>query len=508
MAITAGWLRNFFAWGVGNREKGQQRSDSGSRYNESNVALTDQRALEAPVVFSCIRLLSELIGTVSLGTYKRTKTGREPAEDHAVAQLLREPNPFMTGQQLIETLAAQVCGWGNGYDLVDRTDDGRPVQLWPLLPSEMTVHREEYERLTYKYNTSRGTRELKQSQVLHVKGFGTDGIMGLSPLGYARQALGIQIAAEQYAAAFYSSGGRPSGVLQVDKPLTPTQRKELKENYGPIIGGSGGENGLWILDAFAKYTAISISPEDAQMLATRQFSVEEIARIFRVPLSLLMHGGKDSNWGTGLEQQNLAFLTYTLRPYLVRIETAINRWLFNESERKKFYVEFNVESLLRGDSAARAEFYNKALFSGWMNRDEVRERENLPPIDDGGKLFTVQAGMLPLDKLGAEPPPPPKAVNEPKTVDGPNGQQVIVMSSDQKTLEQVRDGHVVLAGAMERLAHGMELVGQGVKTVAAGNAAHTAAMADLAKKIDRPRKAILDKNGEPIGTVPVDSLEP
>lgn len=518
MAVDFAWLRNWFSLGVGNRDRGHQRPDSGSRSNESNVTLTDQRALEAPVVFSCIRLLAELIGTISLGTYRRTAAGRVSAEDHRVAALLREPNPFMTGQQLIEALAAQVCGWGNGYDLVDRNNAGEPVMLWPLLPADMKVHREGFDRLIYKYSTSTGQRDLTQAQVLHVKGFGTDGIVGLSPLGYARQALGIQIAAEKYAAQFYASGGLPSGVMMLDKPLNPQQRKDLAANYGPMVRGEVGGNNLWVLESFAKYQPVSISPEDAQMLLTRQFSVEEIARIFRVPLSLLMHGSKDSNWGTGLEQQNLAFLTYTLRPYLVRIESAINRWLFSPAERKEFYVEFNVESLLRGDSAARSAYYSQALQNGWMNRNEVRSKENQPPFD-GGEIFTAQSNMLPVDKLGAEPPKPPAGAPPTKERRAP----IVVLhqpepppdnTAQTDALEHVAEAVKAVALAEEHIANAMQSGAQdnalgrrALESVSHATRAMTEGLAQVAQAVAKPRKAVIDKDGNPIGTVQADSLE-
>lgn len=399
-AFLKGWLTRFLS----NPERGQQLDGPSPNWNESEVTLTDDRKLQISTVFSCIRLLTESIGSLPVCVYKRTETGRVKAEDHPVYRLLYEPNPFMTGQEFLEALAMQLVGWGNSYTLLAKNDKGTPMEAWPLASSKMTVEREGYERVIYRYNHERGPVVYTSDKILHVKGFGGDGVMGLSPLSYAAQALGLTVAAEKYSSSFFKNGGRPSGVLQVEKPMNPQQRKDIKERYQGLTGGdSGTGNSLWVLDAFAKYQPISISPEDAQLLVTRQLQVGEIARIFRIPLFLLMEMEKSTSWGTGLEQQNIAFLTYTLRPYLTRIEHAMDRWLFTEAERKAgYYVEFNVEGLLRGDSTARATFYAQMVQNGLMTRNEVRAKENLEPHDSANEL-TAQSNLMPLDKLGQDP---------------------------------------------------------------------------------------------------------
>lgn len=396
-AFLKGWLTRFTA----NPERGQQIDGPSPNWNESEVTLTDDRKLQISTVFSCIRLLTESIGSLPVCVYKRTEGGREKAEDHPVYRLLYEPNPFMTGQEFLEALAMQLVGWGNSYSLIAKNDDGKPMEAWPLASSKMTVERVGYERIIYRYNHEKGPVEYSSDKILHVKGFGGDGVVGLSPLSYAAQSLGLTVAAEKYSAAFFKNGGRPSGVLQVEKPMNPQQRKDIRDRYQGLTGGdSGTGNSLWVLDAFAKYQPISISPEDAQLLVTRQLQVGEIARIFRIPLFLLMEMEKSTSWGTGLEQQNIAFLTYTLRPYLTRIEHAMDRWLFTEAERKAgYYVEFNVEGLLRGDSTARAAYYSQMVQNGLMTRNEVRAKENLEP-HGGADDLTAQTNLAPVAMLG------------------------------------------------------------------------------------------------------------
>lgn len=511
MAITAGWLRNFF-WRKANPERGEQLEGPRSLANESAVALSEGRSLEVSTVFSCIRLLSEIVGSLSLGFYERQGPGRRIArDDHPLAQLLMAPNPFMTGQEYIEAIAAQLCGWGNAYSMVDRNDAKRPVFLWPLQPSNMQVIRNGFDSLTYRYTHHDKVKDLEQSRVVHTKGFGTDGIIGLSPLGHARQVLGVQVAAEQYAAKFYAGGGLPSGVMMIDKPLTPKQREDLKANYGPLVQGEGGGNSLWILEAFAKYVPISISPEDAQMLLTRQFQVGEIARIFRVPLFLLMEMEKSTSWGTGLEQQNLAFLTYTLRPYLTRIENSLNRWLLSDAERKKFYFEFNIESLLRADSKTRFEVYSSAVQNGLSNRNEVRAKENMEPFE-GGDVFTVQANLLPIAKLGEQREAAPPAQFPPTGKDGP--QVVVVQPTDIKTTEAMREmtaGHEKVVEGMKALtpvlADLADEKARGNRLETALGKAMTEGFDGMKRELNKPRLAVFDEKGDPIGTRSVDSLE-
>ncbi len=403
------WKR-FFTFGLWNPDTGPQAVLPGRGPIATGAELGDQRAIQVAAVFSAIRLIAETCASLPLVVYERMDGNtRKEARDHWLSKLLREPNPIMTGQECREAMFCHIAAWGNSYSsVVPNADKSKIIELWPLKPDCMKVTRNGFDSMSFEYQNSQGkTTKYDQEEVLHVKGFGTDGVMGLSPLGMAREAIGLSVAAETYAASFYKNGGKPSGVLMVDKVLKPEQSAALEKKYGGMVhGGEDQSNRLWVLEAFAKYEAISIPPEDAQMIGTRQFQIAEIARIFRIPPHLLMDMTGSTSWGTGLEQQNLAFLTYTLRPYLTRMEQSVNRWLLSDKERGQFYVEHNVEGLLRADSAARAEFYSKMTQNGIFNRNEVRAKENQPPYD-GGEIFTVQSNLTPLDKLGVIPPPNP-----------------------------------------------------------------------------------------------------
>lgn len=403
----SGW-RQFFRSGLTSSDKGTQYAEPLSIANVANADVSDTRAMQVSAVFSCIRLISECVGSLPIHVYRRLPNGeREVVSDHWLSRLLIEPNPYMTGQELRECMATQLAGWGNSYTLTLRSNGGRPTEMFPLRPSSIDVQRDGLKGVKYKYcSEALGDIEYSIEDVLHVRGFGAEGFKGLSPLGFARETLGLAVSSEEYAARFFANGGKPSGVAELEQILKPEQRKALREMLEDQVGTSARTSqSMLILEAGMKYKPISIPPEDAQMLQTRSFQIQEIARVFRVPLFLLMDHEKSTSWGSGLEQQNLAFLTYTIQPYLTRIERTMNRWLLSPAERRDYFVEFSVEGLLRADSKARAEFYAAMVSNGLMTRNEVRRKENLPSMPGADEL-TAQVNLAPLDKLGAPAPAP------------------------------------------------------------------------------------------------------
>jgi HK97 family phage portal protein len=316
--------------------------------------------------------------------------------DHYLHELLRlSPNAMMTPLEFREALTLQLVLWGNGYAFVERSAAGRPLSLTPLAPDRMKVVRSDG-GLTYHYSTDKGTHVYAQQSILHLKGFSTDGVVGLSPIGYAAHTLGLTVAADRYASKAFSSGGRPAGVLTVDKFLTPDQRDQLRTIYTHIAAEES--TGTWVLEGGTQYQAIGISPDDMQLLASRAFQLAEIARIFRVPSFLINDTERSTSWGTGIESLQLGWLQFGLRPYLTRWESTIADSLLDRAGRKRYFVEHNIEGLLRADSASRAAFYSAAAQNGWMSRAEIRAKENLPYVEGSDEL-TVQVNLAPLDQL-------------------------------------------------------------------------------------------------------------
>jgi HK97 family phage portal protein len=392
----SGEIWRALGWGgVGNPERGDQYPGPMTLGTETGKAVTDQRAMKLSTVWACTRIITQTVSCLPLIVYERGAEGRKVNPDHELNALLRvSPNNLMTPLAFRQALTAQRVLWGNGYAIIERNKSGSPIVLTPVLPEFMEVKRDG-NRLTYHYRNNEGVRVFDQDSVLHIRGFGTDGIVGFSTLAHARESMGITASADQFAAKAFGSNGRPTGVLMMDQTLNPEQRTNAKKIYE---GLSVDDSKLWLLEAGTKYEALSLPPDDLQMLESRSFQVSEIARFFGVPSHLINDTEKSTSWGSGIEQLNLGFLQYTIEPYLKEWESAIHNRLLTRTEARTIFVEHNVEGLLRADSAGRASFLSTMVQNGLMTRNEGRAKENLPPMDGGDEL-TVQLNLTPVDEL-------------------------------------------------------------------------------------------------------------
>ena len=236
--------------------------------------------------------------------------------------------------------------------------------------------------------------------MFHIRGFGGSPMGGLSTLSFGRQSFGLALATDEAAAQIYKNGLRPSGVLTTkdQRTLNKEQREDVyKYVVEPMAGDNSGRP--LVLEAGLEWKSIQMSSADAEVIQSRQFSVEDGCRWFGVPPHMVGHTTNTTSWGSGLEQQTIGFLIFTLRERLKRIEQAIIKQLLTPAERLTITVEFNFEGLLRADSAARASFYSQMVQNGIMTRNEVRRLENLPPLD-GGDDLTIQSNMIPAKQLG------------------------------------------------------------------------------------------------------------
>jgi len=223
-------------------------------------------------------------------------------------------------------------------------------------------------------------------------------LVGYSPIAMAKNAIGMAIACEEFGASFFANGAAPSGVLE--HPGSLKDPKRVRETWQGQFGGSSNTGKVAVLEEGMKYTPISISPEQAQFLETRKFQINEIARIFRVPPHMV--GDLEKSSFSNIEQQSLEFVKYTLDPWVIRWEQSLSRILFNKEDKKKYFIKFNVEGLLRGDYQSRMNGYATARQNGWMSANDIRELENLNKIsdEDGGNLYLVNGNMLPLNMAG------------------------------------------------------------------------------------------------------------
>ena len=388
---------------------------AGSRYtfymggSSSGKAVTERSAMQMTAVYSCVRILSEAVAGLPLHFYRYTEDGgKEKAIDHPLYNLLHdEPNPEMTSFIFRETLMTHLLLWGNAYAQIIRNGKNEIIALYPLMPNKMEVSRDKSGQLYYTYvtqpeeaHTMKGTVVyLRPSEVLHIPGLGFDGLVGYSPIAMAKNAIGMAVACEEYGAKFFANGAAPGGVLEHPGTIKDPQR--VRESWQSTFGGSGNSNKVAVLEEGMKYTPIGISPEQAQFLETRKFQINEIARIFRVPPHMV--GDLEKSSFSNIEQQSLEFVKYTLDPWIVRWEQSIRRALLSSEEKKKYFVKFNLEGLLRGDYQSRMNGYAIGRQNGWMSANDIRELENQDriPAEEGGDLYLVNGNMMPLKDAGA-----------------------------------------------------------------------------------------------------------
>lgn len=384
-----------------------------------SINVNEDTALTYSAVYRAVAILATTGGSLPIKLCRRSeRNGREVREtvyDHPVAYALnREPNYEQTPMTWCEYLIASMALRGNGYNEISwgKTEDKR-VELWSLQPAGMSVKRQEIDPtaktrpLTYEYTVETSKIVLEPSQVLHVPLYG-DGVVGKSPISLARQGIGLGLAAEGFGSTWFGHGSQPSGILTHPGKIGDKLRTKMREAIEERHGGISNANRIMVLEDGMTWTQIGVAPEDAQFLETRQFQITDIARWFGIPPHMLGEMGR-ATWNN-VEQLAIEFVTYTLRPYLIRIEQEINRKLLkNEPD---LYVKFSVDALLRGDSAARFARYEIGHRIGMFNINDVLELEDRNPIDDElGELRFVQANMMTLDNAAKAKPqgqPEPK----------------------------------------------------------------------------------------------------
>ena len=379
------------------------RTTSGKNVNERS-------AMQVTAVYAYILILSESMAGLPLHTYRYLKDGaKEKAINHLLYRLLHdEPNPEMTSFVFRETLMSHLLLWGNAYAQIIRNGKGEILSLYPLMPNRMTVDRASNGEIYYTYMVNdsdnptlkaQGQVYLRKDDVLHIPGLGFDGLVGYSPISMAKNAVGMALACEEYGAKFFENGASPSGVLE--HPSTIKNPDKLRESWNSLFKGSGNSHRVAVLEEGLTFKPIAISPNEAQFLETRKFQIDEIARIFRIPPHMV--GDLEKSSFSNIEQQSLEFVKYTLNPWVTRWEQAIQRSLFLESEKREYFVKFNVDGLLRGDYASRMNGYATARQNGWMSANDIRELENMDLIPDelGGNLYLINGAMTKLQDAGA-----------------------------------------------------------------------------------------------------------
>ena len=365
-------------------------------FPDANVFDTD-KALTLTAVWCAIRLLAESVSSLPVSVYSKQANGDKLEDSKSpIYNLVKfKPNYYQNKITFFEFIMLSICTEGNSYVQIVRNNSGTPVQLICLSPSNVTVVVNNNE-LFYQID---GGAVLDSSDVLHFKTITDDGVTGLSPIDQCAKALNWGVSLEEFGSTFFSNGAKPSSILQTDRALSDTALQRLKTSFNNNYGKLKNSNSTIVLEEGLTFKPISISPEQAQFLSSRQFSIEEVARIFNVPPHMLKDLSKSSF--NNIEMQSQEFVTYTLMPYITRIEQEMNLKLFRSNELGKTFVEFNVNGLLRGDVKSRTEAYKTAITNGYMSINEVRQKENMNSIEGGDKHF-MQMNMTTIDKIGED----------------------------------------------------------------------------------------------------------
>ena len=390
------WTR-VYTWFAASDRRGLQSGAPGSSLVDGARAIGPDGAMQISTVWGCVWLLANCIASLPLFVYRDLGNGqRDLARDDQLYKLLHSaPNARMTPVEFWTAMLLNLLLRGNAYARIERGTDGRAYALVPMAADQVQMEWLDNGTVVYRYTLGADVAILAEDSVLHIKEIG-NGLIGLSRLDHMRASVSEAANAQTAASTMFANGGKPTGVLMVDKVLKDDQREAIRRSFGEIATSTTSR--LFVLEASMKYQQVNLSPADQQILETRRFGVEEICRWFGVPAVLLNHANV-TTWGSGVEQLLEGFYKLTVRPMLVRIEQNITRRVLTPAERVRFTVEFSFDALLRASAKDRYELGAQGVQNGLITRNEFRQLENLPPIA-GGDEITAQTNLAPVTMLG------------------------------------------------------------------------------------------------------------
>ena len=372
-------------------------------------------------VFRCVSIMAGIASSLDLDVFHITTKGRELAPSHRFYPLLNsQPNENTSAYIWRELMMVNLLLWGNHYSQIEFDGAGRMVGFTPLAPWKVNPFRDKSNGLI-RYHMRRdddGFDVIPAAKMIHVPGLGFDGVRGISVISaVGRQAIGTALAMEEFTARLHANGVRPSGIGKPKEGISPAAFRRMKQQFEELYAGSGNAGRTLWVDAGTEWTQMQISPADAETLASRRFSTAQICNIFGVPAMLLNENADMTAWGSGIEQIMIGFLMTTINPWLKRIESELNRKLFQNSN---YRTEFDREGLIVLDSKSKAELFSKLVTGAMMTPNEGRRKLNLPDDPDGNRLF-IQGAMVPIELAGAHLQQQPEPA-EPGADQGGNGQ--------------------------------------------------------------------------------------
>lgn len=394
----ASWARAFINWwaGVGQATGEQPTSPATRPVPLVRPEVGVDGAMQISAVWACIELLSETISSLPCFVYAQTGGQRELARDTQLWRLLHSaPNSRHTPFEFWQFMVLNFLLRGNAYARLERNGAGEVVAMWPLAADQVRVVSLKDGSLTYEYTFDGNTVVYGEQTIFHWRDKG-NGLTGMSRLSYMQSTIGIALSAQDQAQQTHQREGRRPGVFMIDRVLTKEQRAQIRENFKGLK--ERGEDDLLILEAGAKWEPVSLSPAETQLLESRRFSIEDIARWFGLPSVLINDTAKTTTWGTGIQQIVEGFVKFKLRPVITMLEQAIQRRVLSPAQRSRYTVEFSLDALLRSSLKDRSQIYATMVQNGIQTRNECRQLENLPPMD-GGDLLTAQTNLAPVGDL-------------------------------------------------------------------------------------------------------------
>ena len=386
----------------------------------SGVSINADTALTLSAVYNAVAIIAGTVGALPLHLFRKLEPrGRERATDHPVENLLAvEPDAEVPPYYFWETLLGHVLLRGNGYAQIMRDGGSMPTALHIFDPRRVQPIRTEQLQLLYEIKDSRGQviAKLPPDQIIHIRGLGFDGLVGYPVIWNARESMGVGKAAEIYGAALFGNSATPSGILSHPAKLRKEGRDNLRKAWDEMHAGPGKAHRTAVLEEGMTWTAVGMEPKDSQFLQTRKFQIAEIARWFNLPVHKLKDLDRATN--NNIEAENRSFIDDSIMPWLIRITQEVRLKLINKPERKIYFAEHILDARLRGDTGARYAAYASARQWGILSINEIRDKENMNPIPEGGDVYLQPLNMQPATDEPPEPPakpePPPPDDDEPE----------------------------------------------------------------------------------------------
>lgn len=361
-------------------------------------SIVPDAALQISTVWACISLRANIIASLPFFAYKKTGNEKELARNTRLYSLLSDsPNSRMTPFEFWRAMMMNYDLRGNAYARIDRDSNGEALALWPMPSDQVEPKVLSDGSMVYLYSIDSNVAVLSSDNVFHMKNLG-NGTTGLSKLEFMRCSTDEAAKAQATASKIFGTGGKPTGTLMIDKVLNPEQRKALQTSFAGMAEGNASR--LYILEANMKYEQLSMSPEQQQLLATRQFGIEELCRWYEVPAVLVNHSGVVQYGNTDVVED--IFYKTIIMPLVENIEQAFRKRVMTSNQRARGTCEMSMDALLRGSMTKRAEIYAKGLQNGWISRAEVRQLEGWPYVP-GSDDLTAQSNLVPLSMLGKTP---------------------------------------------------------------------------------------------------------